>query len=800
MARLPSKKQIRDFIEEAQNTAGKVTRREIARAFNIKGDDRAWLRQTLKEMSGDGLIDLAGKRTSVKADLPPVAVLDIHTADDEGDLQCFPPEWKEDYAPPPIILPSGSAGKTRPALGVGDRFLGRLARQNDGSYIARPIKQIGEAAERVLGVFRPRKAGGVIQPVNRRIRRDLIVERGDEGGAADGDLVWAEQKRSRGYGPNKARVREVVGQIEDQSSYSLIAIANHEIRVDFPPEVNKEANEMSLPDLEGGREDLRHLAFITIDPADARDHDDACFAEPDDDPKNKDGWRVIVAIADVSWFVTPGSELDREARKRGNSTYLPDYVVPMLPEKLSNDLCSLKEGLDRPALCADMRFAADGRKIGHRFYRAMIRSHAGLSYNEAQDAIDGAISEHARPVYESVLKPLWAAYAAVKTARDKRAPLDLDLPERKIIFDEKGHVEGVKLRERFDAHRLIEEFMIQANVSAAEALEETKLPVIYRIHDQPDPEKLEGVRTFLESMDYTLPKGQNLKPSALNKILHDSAARDEARMISQVVLRSQAQAIYATENIGHFGLNLQRYAHFTSPIRRYADLTVHRALVASLNLGKGAQTDREAKELDAIAEDISVLERQSMAAEREATDRFMAAWLADRVGAEFRAHINGVTRAGIFVTLDETGADGFIPMRTLDSEYFRHEPDLNILVGESTGGLYRLGQGVTVQLIEVTPLQGGLLFKMISDPIQGEKPPKSSRKGGGRNTGRKDARSESGKPGSGGPSSRKRSRRKPGTAPGARGPSQKARADEAPASRKGQKAPGKKRGKPPHKR
>ena len=653
-------------------------------------------------------------------------------------------------------------------------FLGKLQKQADGSYLTKPIKAIGQGADRVLGVYRKRKVGGAVEPVSRKVKRDLLIERGDEGGATEDDLVWAEVKNTRGYGPNVARVREIVGRIDDPSTYSQIAIANHDIRMAFPSEVLAEAEAASLPG-PGSHEDLRQTPLITIDPADARDHDDAVFAEPDPDKKNKGGWRTIVAIADVAWFVTPGSRLDREAQKRGNSTYLPDMVVPMLPERLSNDLCSLRENEDRPALAVEMRFTADGRKLDHRFMRILMRSHARLSYSEVQNAIDGTPNDRAAPWLDNVLKPLWGAYASLQKARAKRSPLDLDLPERRIIFDRNGHVEGVRLKERFDANRLIEEFMIQANVCAAESLEQAKLPLIYRVHGDPDPEKLEGVRTFLESLGYSLPKGQVLRPKNLNQTLKLAAEKDEAALVGQVLLRAQRQAVYDTDNVGHFGLNLTRYAHFTSPIRRYADLTVHRALIAAGNLGKGAQSEEEAHRLQKIAETISDLERASMAAERESTDRFLAAWLEDRIGAEFRARINGVTRSGLFVTLDDTGADGFIPARSIGEEYFRHHEAFNALVGERSGGVYRLGQPVLVRLKEVTPLQGGLLFEMLSEPLDDVTIPDSrgkrrSRKQDGRSparsktkkTGRKPAGAKDTSPGKRKKNRTNRNKGKPG--------------------------------------
>ena len=350
----------------------------------------------------------------------------------------------------------------------------------------------------------------------------------------------------------------------------------------------------------------------------------------DSSPDNEGGFKVIVAIADVSHFVQSGSALDREAQRRGNSTYLPDRVVPMLPERLSNDLCSLRENEDRPCLAVEMILTADGAMKSHRFMRAIMRSAGKLSYEDAQAIIEG--KKNKNEAAQAAVQSLFAAYKARLKERQKRAPLDLDLPERKIILNDKGFIKDVVKRERFDAHRLIEEFMILSNVAAAETLEQKKIPLIYRVHDQPDTEKLDGVREHLNSLEYSLIKGGSVRPSHFNQLLAIAEKREQKEMVSDIVLRSQSQAVYATENLGHFGLNLTRYAHFTSPIRRYADLTVHRALISAAKLGEGGQSESEATSLGDIAQSISDLERRSIAAERESKDRYLSAFLSDRVG------------------------------------------------------------------------------------------------------------------------------------------------------------------------
>ena len=553
--------------------------------------------------------------------------------------------------------------------------------------------------------------------MERRARSTFAIEAGDDANANDGDLVWVETKNARGYGPSKARVRKVAGHIEDTGAFSTIALANHAIPTEFPPAVIAEAENAKLPPL-GDRTDLRDLPLFTIDPADAKDHDDACYATPDDDEENPGGYRVIVAIADVGQFVRAGGALDTEALKRGNSVYLPDRVVPMLPERLSNDLCSLRVNEDRPCLAVEMVIDAGGKKTSHRFLRAMMRSAAKLSYEDAQAIIKGGDAE--KVIKDAVLH-LFAAFECRWKERMRRAPLDLDLPERKIVVGKDGNVEKIAVRERFEAHRVIEEFMILANVAAAETLERARTPLIYRVHDQPDAEKLAASRDYLATLDYSLVKGGSVRPGNFNQLLKIAETRDEKEMVSEIVLRTQSQAIYDTENRGHFGLNLPRYAHFTSPIRRYADLTVHRALARAAKLGDGAQTNKEAGALDEIAEQISDLERRAMAAEREASDRYLADYLAHREGAVFEGRIRGVTRFGLFVTLDETGADGFVPMRSIGAERYRYEEALHSIIGERTGGIYRLGQHVEVRLAEATPLTGGLRFDLLSEPLPGDK-------------------------------------------------------------------------------
>jgi ribonuclease R len=499
----------------------------------------------------------------------------------------------------------------------------------------------------------------------------------------------------------------------------MIAIYANDIPHIFPDEVLAEAAAAEAARLDGRREDWRDLDLVTIDPADAKDHDDAVHAAPDPDPGNPGGHIVTVAIADVALYVRPGTALDQEALKRGNSVYFPDRVIPMLPERISNDLCSLKEAVDRPALAVRMVFDAEGHKRRHGFHRIMMRSRARLSYQQAQAAVDGRPDEATTPILDTVLKPLWDAYAALSRGREAREPLDLDLPERKILLKADGTVDRVLTPDRLDSHRLIEEFMIQANVAAAETLESKRSPLVYRVHDQPSLAKLESLRQFLGTLDLKLAKQGNIRPGMFNAILARVSDTQSAHLVNEVVLRSQSQAEYSPVNIGHFGLNLRRYAHFTSPIRRYADLIVHRALVRALGLGDDGLPDGIEDRLDRIAADISAAERRAMVAERETIDRLIAGWLADQIGATFQGRIGGVTKSGLFVRLADSGADGFVPISTLGDDYFSLDEARHALVGSRSGETFQLGDPIEVKLVEAAPVAGALRFEVVSDGRKG---------------------------------------------------------------------------------
>jgi ribonuclease R len=714
MTRLPSREQLVDFIREH---SGKVGVREIARAFGAKNADRAALKRMLRDLADEGRIDRRRKRLHHAGSLPPVVLADITGRDSDGELLARPTEWDDDVhgAPPLIHIVTPRRARPDETAGVGDRALVRIERTGDQETSGRVIKLIDRAKHRALGVFRATGGGaGRLVPIDKKqLGRELAIAADASAGAQDGDLVAVEVARNGRFGLPAGRVVERLGSLKTERAVSLIAIHAHDIPHVFTRNVLAEA-EAARTASPADREDWREVPFVTIDPPDAKDHDDAVHATRDSDPRNAGGYIVSVAIADVAHFVRPGSGLDREAAKRGNSVYFPDRVVPMLPERISNDLCSLRPDVDRAALAVRMVIGADGRKRSHSFHRIMIRSAARLNYEQAQLAVSGRTDEITEPIVEPILQPLYAAYRAVFRAREARAPLDLEIPERKIVLKSDGTVDRVIVPPRLEAHRLIEEFMILANVAAAESCERAKVPLIYRVHDEPTPEKLNALREFLATLDISLPKGGALRPDGFNRILARVKGRDVERLVNEVVLRTQAQAEYSSQNFGHFGLNLRRYAHFTSPIRRYADLTVHRALISAMKLGPDGLPDAaDARSLAEIAANISATERRAMKAERETTDRLIAHFLADRVGAVFDGHISGVTRAGLFVELDETGADGFIPARNIGEEYFRFNEAARAFVGRSA--THRLGDPVTVELVEAAPVAGALRFRLVGE-------------------------------------------------------------------------------------
>jgi ribonuclease R len=717
---LPDKAELLAFVREQQ---GKVGTREIARAFGLKNVARQELKRMLRDLADEGAIEKRRRKLHHAGALPSTVLADVTARDRDGELIATPDEWDEETHGPAPKIRIQIARKPHPgaAAGLGDRVLLRVeeADEEDGiRHRGRVIRIIDRPKHRVLGVFRKAGNGGRLEPVDKKmLGKELYIPEGATADAEDGDLVAVETSRSGRLGLRSGRVVEKLGSLATEKTVSLIAINAHGIPHVFRRETIAEA-ELARPATMEHREDWRDVPFVTIDPPDAKDHDDAVHAEPD--PYHKGGFIVRVAIADVALYVKPGSALDKEALARGNSVYFPDRVVPMLPERISNNLCSLRPQEDRAALAVRMIIGPDGRKKSHTFHRIMMRSAARLSYMQTQAAVSGIPDETTGPLLAPVLEPLYAAYETMLKARNERSPLDLDLPERKILLKHDGTVDRVIVPERLEAHRLIEECMIQANVAAAETLEKARVPLIYRVHDEPSLEKVSALREFLQTLDINFPKAGALRPEAFNRILNQVKGREYEPLVNEIILRSQAQAEYAAENYCHFGLNLRRYAHFTSPIRRYADLTVHRGLIRALKIGPdGLASDADVSVLAEIAAAISATERRAMLAERETADRLIAHFLADRIGAAFDGRISGITRAGIFVKLAVTGADGFVPARTIGDDYFRFDERAHAMIGRRTGETYRLGDSVSVKLVEAAPVAGALRFELLSEGRRG---------------------------------------------------------------------------------
>lgn len=709
---VPTRQQILDFIERSERPAG---RREISKAFGLRGPDKIALKALLKDMTKEGLLEgELGRALHKVGGVPKVTVLKIVEIDGNEAIG-MPERWEDGSGPAPKIR-IREKGR-RAALAIGDRILARTEERGQ-SHIAFLMKKLAQSNEMLLGIVEKDERDRYwLKPVDRKIRRSTpILELGE---AKQGNLVLAEPfKRGSEV---KARVKEILGDPFAAKSFSLIAIHKFEIPLHFPDTVTEEAEQATKLDVSTEkREDLRHLPIVAIDPADARDHDDAIWAEPDDSPDNKGGFKALIAIADVSYYVRSGSKLDSEAYKRGNSVYFPDRVVPMLPEALSTDVCSLKQGVDRAALVCHVTINAKGQVIGSRFTRAIVNLAGNIAYEDAQAAMDGKLDH---PLKSKALEPLWACWKLLAKARDEREPLNLDLPEKRVVLDDQGKIVEIAIRERLDAHRVVEDYMIVANVAAAKMLEMKKSPVIYRVHETPSREKLIALKDYLKSFDMSFAMGQVIKPAVFNNLISEVDDELLLPLVMEQILRSQTQAYYGHTNMGHFGLSLGSYAHFTSPIRRYADLIVHRALVSACKLEQptpkinaipefSGLSNEEAGRLELISEKISKLERRAMKAEWETIDRYISAHLADRVGEVVKCRITGVQNFGFFATVEELGGDGLVPVRTLGAERFDYDESKQQLTGSDSGVTYNIGQKIELRLVEANAATGSLLFEL----------------------------------------------------------------------------------------
>ena len=690
-----------------------MSKKDMAKAFDLKGSERIMLKDAIRDLMDGGKIKKTAQKTYALAesdDLPAVAVFRVVKLSLDGEVYATPMSNQdlEDKLPEPILIELRGSKKT---CAEGDRILVKLKTHGDGTVTGNMMHNLGEVVTKTIaGRAIQTKKGWIIEPVNKSDREVYtLLDPTDD--LVDGHLVEVTLEREEGRGNMRksvARLKSVIGHDDDPRAISLIAMFEKGLNAEFPDNVIVETEGLEVPPL-GDREDLRDIPLVTIDGADARDFDDAVFAEKTDDG----GFHIIVAIADVAHYVMRDTALGQEAYYRGNSTYFPDRVVPMLPEGLSNDLCSLRPHEERACMGFHLWINDRGDLTRWKVFRGLMKSHARLIYEQVQAAFDGMTDEVTEPLLDPLLKPIHAAFQVLEQARARRGALDIDMPERQIVIDDTGTMTGVKLRARFDAHKMIEEFMILANVAAAEALEAKNAPCIYRVHDQPDSDRIDNASNFLEGFGLNLAKGNVPKPSVLNSILKKVEGLDHAHLVNEVILRSQSQAVYSPDNAGHYGLALRKYAHFTSPIRRYADLIVHRSLIRAYGLGEGGLSDEEAVTLDEIADHISKTERNSMEAERSAVDRFTASYLEARGGQEFTGRISGVTNFGLFVRLDENGADGLVPIKTLPGDYYEHVEKAHALIGKRTGRTFRLCAPVRVMIREADRLTGSCVLEIV---------------------------------------------------------------------------------------
>jgi ribonuclease R len=711
---LPSREQIQKFIEESP---GPVGRREIARAFNVKGDMRVELKQMVGALINDGVIDPGRRRSvAVPGRLPPVGVIEVVSINEDAEAIARPISGIKGGEESEILLPHTGRG---PSFVVGDRVLARLAHVKGNTYRGSVMRRLEKGAARVIGVLDSTRGGFQLSPSDGKKNNDAFIEHGDAEGASAGDIVAVELLPGRRMGPRRARVVETIGRADSPKAVSLICIHEHDIPDRFPDAVVAMAESAKPVQVAGKREDMRDIPLITIDGSDARDFDDAVWAEADNAPENPGGWRLLVAIADVAHYVRTDDVLDKEAQKRGNSVYFPDRVVPMLPEALSNGLCSLRPDEDRACLAVEMVIDAKGRKKSHKFRRGLMRSVARVTYEEIQADIDAANAGDNETALTALARPLYGAFQSLLLGRETRGALDIEMPEMQVRIADDGSVASILPRDRLDSHRLIEEFMVLANVAAAETLERRKRACVYRVHDTPNPDKVEELRNNLEGFEIKFAKGQVLQAKLFNRVLAQAKDKDFQHSVNLLVLRCQSQAVYSPFNLGHFGLGLRRYAHFTSPIRRYSDLLVHRALIAAHEFGPDGDAGEQSADLVSVCEHISMTERRASVAERSAVDRFSAMFMANRIGEDMTAVITGVLHFGVFVSLDGGLSDALLPVQNLPDDYYDHDAKTHSLVGRHSGFSLKLGETLTVTLREADRVSGRLRVDYVAGGSQG---------------------------------------------------------------------------------
>jgi len=628
---------------------------------------------------------------------------------------------------PPLIRISHERRKhhqPNKTFAVGDRIVAKLALVGPDEYQGQVIRKLDRHRQIIFGqVFKTRDGFG-LEPVERGARQglDLLAPDAkipfDAGDMVEAELVKIASVKSRYHSRKTAKVIRNLGPAEGAGAFSALAIAEFDLPHVFPEAAQREAN-AAKPIPLGNREDLRGLPLVTIDGADARDFDDAVFAEP----INVGGYRMVVAIADVAAYVTPESPLDREAQKRGNSVYLPDRVIPMLPEALSNGLCSLVPSEDRACLAVEMLISNNGEKISHRFFRGLMRSHARLTYDAVEDFRTGADTDPPAGLDPDRLHHLFAAYELRAAIRETRGALDLDLPEKRVVFDDHGHAIAISKKHQNTSQKLIEEFMILANVSAAETLEQAKALCVYRAHEPPDPAKIDGLRDVVKTMGIAFPKGQVIRSQHFNALLKKAKQLGDpaaAQLVNETVLRCQSQADYRISNPGHFGLALQRYAHFTSPIRRYADLMVHRSLINQMATEDHVVLPAPDQAAE-IAQSISETERKAAAAERRTVDRYATSLMQNRTGQIAEGKVTTITGFGAFIQIIDTGAEGLMPLGQMPDDFYDIDTTAAVIKGRKTGITVRAGDVIDVMVLDVSPLKASVTLAWAEDGIASTK-------------------------------------------------------------------------------
>jgi ribonuclease R len=694
-----------------------LQRQQIVRRLNVKSDDsQEILRRRLRAMERDGQLirnrrdayglpakmDLVAGRISAHRDGYGFVMPD----EGEGDLYLSPRQMRSvlhgDRVLASVIGIDGRGrreGAVREILErAHERVVGRFVEE---SGIA--VREILERAhERVVGRFVEESGIVLVVPDDPRITQDILIPAGNTIGARPGQIVVAQILQQPGPRQRPVgKIIEILGRSGAPGMATEIAIRNFDLPYEWPDGVEEEAKSFGAAVDEAryaGRRDLRDLPLVTIDGPDARDFDDAVYAE-----RRKNGWRLVVAIADVSSYVKPGSPLGREAERRATSVYFPGSVIPMLPEELSNGLCSLKPEVDRLCLVCDMSVNDAGQVTRSRFDAAVMRSQARLTYQQVWEWLVSGKPE-IRPGLAQAsasLKDLYGLYKAFKRARNRRGAIDFESTEVKFVFDERGAVDDIVPDERNDAHLLIEECMIAANVEAANFLLRNRLPGPFRAHEPPQPDRVESLEQFLRGLGIRVPWKHRPEPRDLEQVVQQVKGREDRPLIMAVLLRSQSLATYQAANTGHFGLALPAYAHFTSPIRRFPDLLVHRAIHYVLeNRGaKGYPVSQE--QMQRLAEQCSHRSRRAEEAERDVNDRLKAAFMERHIGDEFDGQVTGVTSFGLFVELNRNHVNGLIHITSLPNDYYHFDPVVHRLTGDRGGKVYQLAQKVRVRVVAV---------------------------------------------------------------------------------------------------